>query len=383
LHGDDLVAVAHLAQARHALTPQAELGTGLGAGGQAQLLLAVERGDGEARPERRLSHADLEPVVQVVASALQERVRLHLDVEVEVACRGAVDAGVALARHAQAVAAVDAARQGDLDAVVGDLAPAPVAHAAGRGDDLAGPVAVGAGARRDHRAEDRLRLHAHLARAAAARAGGAAVRARLGALAVAVVARLEALDLDLDGGAVARLLEGDGQLRLEVLARLAALPRPPATEVGAEVGPEHRGEDVEDVAAQRDAVVDAAVAVVAGALLGVGEHGVRLVDLLEPLLGGLVAGVAVGVVGQRQLPVGGLDGLGVCRALYLEDGVVVRHAPASITEGRGSGGRASAAPRGASGTRPGRGRRPGWCLLGPAPQGSRGAWRSQPRRVSD
>ena len=43
------------------------------------------------------------------------------------------------------------------------------------------------------------------------------------------------------------------------------------------------------------------------ALLGVGQDGVRLVDVLEPLLGGLVAGVPVGMVLARELAEGLLD----------------------------------------------------------------------------
>ena len=50
-----------------------------------------------------------------------------------------------------------------------------------------------------------------------------------------------------------------------------------------------------------------AVAVVLGALLGVGEHVVRLVDLLEALLGRLVARVHVRVVLAGELPEGRLD----------------------------------------------------------------------------
>jgi hypothetical protein len=44
----------------------------------------------------------------------------------------------------------------------------------------------------------------------------------------------------------------------------------------------------------------------------VGQHGVGDRELLEPLLGGLVAGVAVRVPLERELPVCGLD-LGVLR----------------------------------------------------------------------
>ena len=50
-----------------------------------------------------------------------------------------------------------------------------------------------------------------------------------------------------------------------------------------------------------------AEAVVEVPLVGVGEHRVRLGRLLELFLGGVVAGIAVGVVLQRQLAVRALD----------------------------------------------------------------------------
>ena len=48
-------------------------------------------------------------------------------------------------------------------------------------------------------------------------------------------------------------------------------------------------------------------AIVARALVAVGEHRVGLGRFLEPLLGGLVARVAIRVVLERQLAVGALD----------------------------------------------------------------------------
>ena len=122
-----------------------------------------------------------------------------------------------------------------------------------------------------------------------------------------------------------------GEVGFQVFAGLAPLPGAApagATEVGAEDG----GEDIEDVAAQRDALIHAAEAVVARALLGVGQHRVRFVDGLELLLGLVVATVAVRMVRERQLAVSGLDGLIVGGAFHLEDGVIIRHAAASITE---------------------------------------------------
>jgi len=107
----------------------------------------------------------------------------------------------------------------------------------------------------------------------------------------------------------------------------AAAPRAAHAHTGHPAA-EDGGEDVEDVHAHGHAVVDAAVAVVAAALLRVGEDRVGLVDLLEALLRLLVAGVAVGVVLQRQAPVRGLDLGGVGVAVYPEERLVVGHARA-------------------------------------------------------
>ena len=79
---------------------------------------------------------------------------------------------------------------------------------------------------------------------------------------------------------------------------------------------------VEALRAAADAGV--AEAIVAGALVGVGEHRVGLGRFLELLLGRLVARVAIGVVLQRQLAVGALDLLIASRvAGDAEDLVVV------------------------------------------------------------
>ena len=76
---------------------------------------------------------------------------------------------------------------------------------------------------------------------------------------------------------------------------------------------EDRRVEAAGAAARRDRGM--AEAIVARALVGVGEHGVRLGRFLELLLGGLVARVAIGMVLERQLAIGALDVLvaGVAR----------------------------------------------------------------------
>src|SRR5690606_22058483 len=202
------------------------------------------------------------------------------------------------------------------------------ANGAGLGDDLPVAAALRADARGQHGAEQRLGLGPHLARAAAGRARLLAAGAGLGPVAVAVLASDHALDGHAHRLPGPGLLQRHLDLDLEVLARLALAASRPAHAHAAHPAPEHGGEDVEDVHAHGHAVVDAAVAVVAAPLLRVREDGVRLVDLLETLLGLLVAGVAVGVVLEGEAPVRGLYLGGIGVAFDPEERVVVGHAPA-------------------------------------------------------
>ena len=162
----------------------------------------------------------------------------------------------------------------------------------------------------------------------------AGARSRAGALAVRAL--FHALQGDLFLAAEGRLLEGDGQPRAQALPPLGtgAGPRP------AEATAEKAAEDVPQVPEVEASVKPAAEAaallgrvvgvhpgeaelVVPGTLVAVAEDLICLVDLLEPGLGGLVAGVQVRMVLFSQLPVCLLDirvrgGLG-----YAEDFVIV------------------------------------------------------------
>ena len=118
-------------------------------------------------------------------------------------------------------------------------------------------------------------------------------------------------------GALGRFLERD----LEVVAQVgAALRAAPAAAAGAEDVAETEdvaeaaedvlepGEDVGvEAAGGRAAQAGVAEAVVHVALVGVGEHRVGLGRLLEQVFRLLVAGIAIGVMLERQLAVGALD----------------------------------------------------------------------------
>ena len=141
--------------------------------------------------------------------------------------------------------------------------------------------------------------------------------------------------VDLLLAAQRRLLKGHGDVHAQIVAGDGAV----LARAAAEAAAEHRGKDVleaaEATAAEAAEIAKPAAAeaarlgavvaelVVLRPLLGVGQHLVGLVDLLELLLGGLVAGVHVRVVLLRQLAIGLLDGRLVRALLEAKDLVVV------------------------------------------------------------
>ena len=199
------------------------------------------------------------------------------------------------------------------------------------------PGAAALAARARHR--EKSLLKAQLAVAFALRAGGRrASRRRAGA--VTGLARFEPRNLDRRLDAFGRFFEGDLEVVAQVGPRCGAAAAAAAAEQIAE--PEHVAQAAEDVAeVGEDRRIEAgaglrrhagmAEAIVAAALVGVRENGVRLGRFLEFLFGGVVAGVAVRMVLQRQLPIRALDLLigGVFR--HAEDFVVVAFAHALAT----------------------------------------------------
>src|SRR2546426_152287 len=132
-----------------------------------------------------------------------------------------------------------------------------------------------------------------------------------------------------------RVLEGDLQLVLEVLTSRAARAAPSATP-GEEVLEDVLEESAEARVAEpgADPRSGGPEAVEVRPLVGIGQHCVRLVHLLEPLLGVLVTAIAIGMELHRELTVGLLDlGLaGVARDA--EDLVVVaRHRAQASSSG--------------------------------------------------
>src|SRR5690606_13174415 len=251
----------------------------------------------------------------------------HVHDDVEVAGRTATQAVLAFTVEAEALAVGNAGRNLHRHPAILRGAAGATARGAGIAHDAPGGAAGAARARDDQEAL----LEPELARPAAV---GADVgrRARGRARAVAGRARLFARNLDRLFAAGVRLVERD----LEIEAQVGAAHRPLAARPAAEAAEAEEvtedvgevGEDVGVEAARTGALARhprVAEAVVAGALLGIAEHGVGLGRFLEALLGFGVARVAVGVVLQRQLAVGALDVLLGRSARNAQDLVVIAH----------------------------------------------------------
>ena len=229
-----------------------------------------------------------------------------------------------LAGKSEAGTRIDAGRHPNLDRAL-PLAP-PLAPAVGAGipDDAPRPAAVGTGASDGEEALAVLDLTAAAAHAAGDGTGpGGRARAAAG------VAALEPRDAQLRLHSEGRLLERDPQVVSKIRAGA------PAAAAGATAEAEDVSQDVREVGEDRG--VEAAAgrsglvpeAVVALPLVGIREHGVRVGRLLELLLGGAVARVAIGVVADGQLAIRRLDLLQGCRTVEAQDLVVVTRHDAS------------------------------------------------------
>src|SRR5256714_8928940 len=129
----ELVAAPGRAEMRHALATQANGLAMLCAGGDVDLRpLALDRRHVELVAERGLRRGDAKHVHEVVALALEARMVLEPDEDVEVARGAAAHPGFALAGDPELLPVVDARRDGE-----GDVAlPALAALAAAAGAEL-------------------------------------------------------------------------------------------------------------------------------------------------------------------------------------------------------------------------------------------------------
>src|SRR5262249_34457214 len=159
---------------------------------------------------------------------------------------------------------------------------------------------------------------------------------------LALLARLEALDLDLRLDAGGSLVERDLEVVLEIVS--APRPRAPSTLAAAEESFEEVFEDrAESDIAHAARSSHRAEAVVLGSLVWLREPRVGLADLLEALFRLLVAGISIGVVSPGEIAIDALQ-LGVVHiARDAEHAVVVfgRHRLSRIgRHGDGHHGRA-------------------------------------------
>src|SRR5438552_1950807 len=342
LDGGKQIAAATAVDVGHPLAAQPQRRPRLRAFGDFHLLRAVERRHVDFAAERdgREIHRNL--AEQVHAVAAEELVLLHVNDDVETSWRTAGAPGFAFALQAQLLTSRDAGRNLHGDLAILRHTSGAAARLARVRDRLARAAALRAGA---CDGEESL-LRAHLSLSAAEIADG---RRRSGrrARAFARLAVFLARNLDRGFGSGRRLFERD----FEVVAQIGAALRTAAAARAAKQVAE--AEDVAEAAedvfeAGEDAGIESAAgrrrharvaeAIVGGALVGIGEDGVRLGAFLEALFGLVIAGVAIRVVLQRELAIGALDLALACRALDREDLVVVplaclrsAHALATLT----------------------------------------------------
>src|SRR6266446_2535693 len=136
-HGGVEVAARAAVRMRHPLAAQAQNGSRLGAGGDADRLVPLERRNLHLAAERRQGDRDRRLHLEIGPVTPEQRVILDLDHHVQVAGPAPVNAPLALPGDAQAHPAVDPGGNPDLDMAF--LAPTPLAATglAGVLDDLA------------------------------------------------------------------------------------------------------------------------------------------------------------------------------------------------------------------------------------------------------
>ena len=302
------VAAPAAAELRRTLAAQPLHRAVLRARGNAYALGRRERRHLDRGAADRLGDRDRHLDLEVVALAREDRRLAHARNHVEVSGGAVARACLALPRQSHPTAVADAAQ--DIHAVALDLARSPgaVAGRAGLLDLRTSAAALPAGL------EDREQpLRFGLDPAALAARADRRRGARLGARPAAGRTGRRERHRDRDLCALHRLGKRDMYFGLQVAAALGAsgagAPAGVAEEVGDDVP-----EAAEVPAAKRvrveTAAEHAAARVIGFALLGVGQDRVRLLDLLEALLGLLVVGVGIRVVLARKLAIGLLDLLG-------------------------------------------------------------------------
>ena len=132
VHVHEQVAPAAALQARHAEILQPDARPGLNAIGNFDRLQAIEGEQVDFGPQRGLRHVDRNGAVQIVALALENRMLFHLDHDVQIAGRPAIEAGLPFVGQLQMRAGVHARRNGDFQLAFGANLALAAALRAGR-----------------------------------------------------------------------------------------------------------------------------------------------------------------------------------------------------------------------------------------------------------
>ena len=326
---DDVkVSVAAPVHVRHALAAQLEARAGLRAGGDVDVLAAVERRHLHAAAERERREADRHLAVEVVLLAMEERVLLHVDDDVEIAGRAAGRTVFAFAVQAEPLSRRDPG--GNLHrqlALAADTSGA-AARLARLGDRLAGAAARRA---RPRDGEEAL-LIAQLTRALAlaARLGRRACRRARALCTSRRFPRAESGSTSRRPWPIPRTRSpGRSADRRRAAVRRAGgagrrCPRGRTRRRGrrrCRRSPRRSSGRIRRRPRRADAGVSEPV--VQTLLLLIREDRVRFGRFLERFLGLVIAGIAIGMELQRQLAVRALDLLLRRVALDAEDLVVV------------------------------------------------------------
>src|ERR1051326_527344 len=312
LHRREEIAAAAAVDVGHAFAAQTERRAGLRPLRNLDGFGVVERRHLDVAAEREGREVDGNLAEQVIAVAAEKIVFAHVHDHVQVSGGSTHRSGFSFALQPELLTGCDAGRDLDRDLSLFRRPSRAAACLTRLADDAAGSAALRTGSRD---LEESL-LVAHLTLPAALRTGG---RRRTGRRAgsFARLAVLFARNLDRRFRAARRFLEPDLEVVPQIGSALGSAAAPSAEQV-AEA--EHVAENVGEIAelgehrrvesgARARGGADALMAepIVQIALLGVRQHGVRLGALLEFLLGGLIARIAIRVVLRSELAVGALD----------------------------------------------------------------------------
>src|ERR1017187_2550089 len=342
-HFHDLIAALAGARVEHAFFAEAELLAVHGSLRNLQQGASVNGGNFDLGAERRFRNRHGNLNLDVIALAVEKRMFRHPGGDVEIARGCAHGAGVALARHAQAIYTSPDRKSTRLNS--SHRCDAAFAAAGGAGvAQLAGSAAARAG-------EAELHGAGHLGDVAgtmALRAGDFTSAARTRA--VAGAADFVAVDVELGLGAADGLPEVDihyifeiaalfrGGLRLlrralaaeelrEDIAEAAGIGAPATRELIGKIEPVEIHSRVRIGRARRgpgeSALGIETVLVVHLALLGVAENVVSFLHLLETIFGGLVPRIQIRVVFARQFAIGLADVIRGGFARYAQRFVIV------------------------------------------------------------